>query len=177
MHHLLEGKDWVGDGVGGATLDDTIGHWCILELVHDVGSCELGQDPLDGGCVMHMIVQIFFVSGLHDWTELVALVVLRCHLNIGKDCESNLWLCDGDTVGGHLCGLCLEELGTCADLFLEVEYKVDNLNKLVEDVYHRWHVCAGDGGLDYAMEPLLLHTLVVFALKRAEDATGDAAAN
>ena len=70
---------------------------------------------------------------------LTAIVILRCHLNIGKDVEPNLWwLHDGDAVGGHLGGsLCSEELDAWADLFEEVKCKVDDFDKLVKDVHHR----------------------------------------
>ena len=108
----------------------------------------------------------------------MAVVVLCRHVNVGEDGEPNLWLRDGNAVSGHRIGLWSEELDACcADIFLGVECRVNNLNELAEDVRHRWHVRGGDGSIGDFVERVLIYVLVVFAIDRAEDAIGDVATN
>ena len=114
---------------------------------------------------MHIFVQIFSAENLHGWTELAAVFVLRCHISIGEDGKPDLWLRYGDTVGGHPGGLCSELLNTCTDLFAEVECEIDDLNKLAEDVLCCWPICAVDGALYNGLELVLIHALIIFAIK------------
>jgi hypothetical protein len=68
---------------------------------------------------------------MHGRAKLMAIVGFGGCLDVGQQCERELWDTNDDTICGHSCHVQLHQLHVDADLLAKVEVVVDNFEQLL----------------------------------------------
>ncbi len=94
---------------------------------------------------MHVVVPVLLADGVHGRAKFAAVNGFGGHLDIGQQCERELWDTNDDTICGHLCRVQLHQLHVDTDILAKVEVVVNNLKQLLQHVVCGWSVGTIDG--------------------------------
>ena len=119
----------VGDNIGGAG-------WCwgLVEFTQAVGASKFFEDGGNGGGVVCVIVCILPADGLEGGAEFAAPIFAGRDVDVGEKDEGKLGVIYSDSVGGHPAGFGMEKFHVGRDFLSEVEFELDDLEELGEDV-------------------------------------------
>ena len=110
---------------------------------------------------MRVAVRVFCTYVLQCWAEFFSKIFLCGDFDVGLECEHDLWRGYLDPVRFHLCRELLHAFHICSDLLAEVKYKVDDLQRLREDIC-RWRaVGTVDGCLYRFLECIFVEAFVI----------------
>ncbi len=104
---------------------------CILEDSYAVSTGQLLENELEQSRVMHVVVRVFLVYGVHGQAKFTAIVGFGGCLDVGQQREHELWDANDNTIRGHSCHVQLHQLHVDADLLAKVEVVVDNFEQLL----------------------------------------------
>ena len=76
---------------------------------------------------MHVIVRVLLVDSMHGRSKFASIIGFGGHLDVGQQCERELWDTNDNAIRGHLCRVRLHQLHVDADLLAKVECVVDHL--------------------------------------------------
>jgi hypothetical protein len=126
---------------------------------------------------MNMVVRVLLVYGVHGRAKFASVIGFGSHLNIGQQCERELWDTNDDTISSHSCRVRLHQLHVDADLLAKVKVVVNNLEQLLQHVIRGWLIGTANGQFHHFVLCELFNTFVVNAIGCPEDGIGDVTAN
>ena len=77
---------------------------------------------------MYMIVCVLLADGVHGRSKFTSVIGFGGGLDVGQQCERELWDSDDDSVCGHSCRIQLHQLHVDADLLAKVKLVIDHLD-------------------------------------------------
>jgi hypothetical protein len=76
---------------------------------------------------MHVIVCVLLADSMHGRSKFTAIIGFGGRLDVGQQCEHELWDTNYNAIRGHSCRVQLHQLHVDADLLVKVECVVDHL--------------------------------------------------
>ncbi len=116
---------------------------------------------------MYVIVCILLADGVHGRAKFTSIIGFGGSLDIGQQCEHELWDTDDDSRRGHSCRVCLHQLHVDADLLAKVKWVIDYLNQLLQQVIRVRSVGPVNGYLHHFVECEVVDAFVVAAIGRS----------
>ena len=83
---------------------------------------------------MYMIICVLLADGMYGRAKFMSIIGFGGSLDVGQQCERELWDTDDDTIRGHLCRVGLHQLHVDADLLAKVKWVIDHLDQLLQHV-------------------------------------------
>ena len=88
-------------------------------------------------------------------------------LDVGQQCERELWNTDDDAIRGHSCRVRLHQLHVDADLLAKVKWVIDHLNQLLQHVIRGRSVGSVDCSLYHLVERKVIDAFEVASIRRS----------
>ncbi len=76
---------------------------------------------------MHVIVCVLLVDSMHGRSKFASIIGFGGRLDVGQQCERELWDTNDNAIHGHSCRVQLHQLHVDADLLAKVKCVVDHL--------------------------------------------------
>ena len=142
-----------------------------LVQVHLLGSSlhRRAQAPLRwSGGTSHRARDCTFIScgSMHGRSKFTSIIGFGCSLDVGQQCERELWDTNDNAIHGHLCCVWLHQLHVDADLLAKVEGVIDHLKQLLQRVIHGRLVGPVNHYLHHIVEREVIDAFVVTAISR-----------
>jgi len=106
------------------------------------------------------------VDGVHGRAKFTSIIGFGGGLDVGQQCERELWGTDDDSIRGHSCRIRLHQLHVDADL-AKVKWVIDHLDQLLQHVIRVWSVGPVNGYLHHFVECEVIDAFVVAAIGRS----------
>ncbi len=113
-----------------------------------------------------MIVRVFLAGSVHGRAKFTSIIGFGCRLDVGQQCERELWDTDDNAIRGHSCCVQLHQLHDDADLLAKVEGVIDHLEQLLQHVICEWPVGLVNRYLHHLVECEVVDAFVVAAIGR-----------
>ncbi len=94
----------------------------------------------------------------------MSIIRFGCRLDVGQQCERELWETDDNAIRGHSCRVQLHQLHVDADLLAKVKGVIDHLEQLLQQVICGWPVGPVNRYLHHLVECEVVNAFVVAAI-------------
>ena len=126
---------------------------------------------------MYVIVCILLADGLHGRAKFTSIIGFGGGLDVGQQCERELWDTNDDSIRGHLCHVQLHQPHVDADLLAKVKWVIDHLNQLLLHVICGRSVGPIDCYLHHLIERKVVDAFEVASIRHLQNGIGDVAAD
>ena len=76
---------------------------------------------------MHVIVCVLLADSMHGQSKFVSIIGFGGRLDVGQQCERELWDTNDNAIRGHACRVQSHQLHVDADLLVKVKGVIDHL--------------------------------------------------
>jgi hypothetical protein len=115
--------------------------------------------------VVYVIVCVLLADGVHGRVKFTSIIGFGGCLDVGKQCERELWDTDDDSIRGHSCRVRLHQLHVDADLLAKVKWVIDHLNQLLQHVICGQSVGPVDCYLHHLIERKVIDAFEVASIR------------
>ena len=117
----------------------------VPALAAGASSCHLRQNNLEQCYIVHMIVCILFVDGMHCWAEFTAIIGFGASLKVGQQSDCGMPMTMSYVAISVTFNCISSQLHVHADFLLEIKGMVNPLNQLLQHVICWWLADPVDG--------------------------------
>ena len=82
---------------------------------------------------MYVIVCVL-LAGVHGRAKVTSIIGFGGGLDVGQQCDRELWDTDDDSICGHSCRVQFHQLRVDADLLAKVKWVIDHIDQLLQHV-------------------------------------------
>ncbi len=115
---------------------------------------------------MYLIVCVLLADGVHGGSKFTSIIGFGGGLDVGQQCERELWDSNDDSVSGHSCCIRLHQFYVDADLFAKVEWVIDHLKQLRQHVISGRSVGPVNRYFHHLVERIVLDAFEVASIRR-----------
>jgi len=114
---------------------------------------------------MYVIVCVLLADVVHGRSKFTSVIGFGGGLDVGQQCEHELWGTNDDAICGHSGRIRLHQLHVDTDLLAKVKWVIDFLKQLLQHVIRGWSVGPVDCYLHHLVECIVINAFEVASIR------------